>query len=207
MSWQPTGEKDFAHRVLDWVSQNQKTLLLILVGGVLFFGTLAVTHFRKSSNEQKAQTDLYLAGTDTKAIAEISKEFPESSANKFALIRQGIQKEKEGNLESCLQVYTSLYNQSKKDAFFRVFALHGTARCYMARKDYQGAALAYERAALEPGHVRPDISRYEAARCYTWAGDPKAEEIYRALSTSQNLPEKLKERVEEQLIWYALRQK
>ena len=183
MELQDLQHKDFSQRLQEWVYANKKFLVLLLVGGVVFFGLLAAITVWRTSNTNKV-------GSELLSMVDLAKE----SQNKE-------------KWDDCIAQYEAVYQKRSAALFFRVLALHGKATCLRGKGDFTEAAQTFERAALEPGHVDSLSSRFEAARSYGLAGDPKAEELYQALLKEKNLSPDLKDKVEEQLLWIKLRKK
>ncbi len=173
----PAASRDSAHKLLEWVHENKTLLVLLLIGGIGFFGLLAGIHLWKNSRDEKNVTELL-------AMAESARKDFDSGA-----------------WESCLARYDALYQKSGKP-FFKVLALHGKGSCLIGKKEYRAAAEVFERAAKEPGHVDPLYSRLEAARSYRLAEDPGALEKLEALAKEEKISARIKKEVEEEIAWF-----
>lgn len=136
-----TGSKqDLAHRLHAWALANKLFLILVLIGGIGFFGMLAGLTLWYQTKEEKGGVE------------------------RFGLIEEARQAFQAQNWEACIQHYQGLYLQAKDSSFYRVLALHGIGTCQRGAGDFKASAQTFERAALEPGHADPSASRQEATR-------------------------------------------
>lgn len=134
------GKPDLAHRLQGWVAENKFFLILVLAGGIGFFGLLAgLTVWHHQSQEKAAVV-------------------------RFDLIEQAQAARSAKDWPGCVGYYEELYRQAKHDPFYRVLALHGIGTCQREGGDLEASALAFERAAKEPGHVGPSVSDEEAKK-------------------------------------------
>lgn len=176
-----TQQKDLAHRLQEWVMENRTFLILILIGGIGFFGLLAGIHFWHQKQSQGTRAGL------------------------FAMIDSAHQAREQKDWAGCVSEFEKIYQQSNRQPFFRALALHGQGSCLQGSGEFLQAAQRFERAAKEPGHVEPLASLFEAARCYQMTGQPQGEERLEALLKEEKLSPELKEKILEELLWYRLR--
>lgn len=172
-----------SQRLQNWVEENKTLLVWLLVGGVGFFGLLAGITMWRGTREKEALSLLLTLVDDAKKAFEDQK------------------------WDECILKYETLYKEAPHYPFFRVLALHGKGTCLRGKKEFLESAKVFERASLEPGHVDPLASRFEAIRSYQLGGDPKAEELYQALLKEERLSNDLKAKVEEELSWYKSQKK
>lgn len=198
-------KKDLAHRLLDWVQENKNLLILMLLGGIGFFGILAGIAAWRQSQEEKALTLFYAAqkGEETEKIEAVIKKYPKTPSGILALANLASKDFENQNWDSCIARYEDLYKKASQP-FFRVLALHGKGACLEGKKEYSQAAEIFERAAKEPGHVDSLLSRFEAARSYSLAKDPSAAEKLEGLLKEEKLSPQLKEAIQTELLWIRL---
>lgn len=139
-------KQDLAHRLQAWVQENRLFLVLVLVGGMGFFGLLAGLKVWQEKGEEKA------------------------AAQRFELITKAKAAEAAKDWLACRQHYEALYLQSKRSPFFRVLALHGIGTCQREAGEFEASAKTFERAAKEPGHVDPSVSQEEAKKSLEMVG-------------------------------------
>lgn len=204
MAFQVIQKEDTPAKVLGWVDRNRNFLLASLGVGVIFFVALAGMTAWMKSGEDGAQEALFKAQGERQALETLAGQNSKSKAGLFALMQLAQKDLDEKKFDTCSQWYEKMYAQAGRDVFFRVLALHGTALCHRADKDFQKASEIYERAALEPGHKSSWLSLYESARCLELAKAPEAKIKYQTLLGDANLPLEIRTKIEERLIWLRL---
>ncbi|OGQ04225.1 MAG: hypothetical protein A3F82_07805 [Deltaproteobacteria bacterium RIFCSPLOWO2_12_FULL_44_12] len=180
MDLQGIQQKDLAHRLFHWADTHRIHLVLTLAGGIAFTGLLMGTIFLSEKRE----------GAALETLVSLSHSAKQSLDNK--------------NFEACSANYEKLYQTATRQPFYRILALHGLASCYKAQNDFKKAYEYLDRASKEPGHVEPNLSRFEAAVCLELAKDPTAETAYQVLLKESDLNPELKNKIEERYLWLQL---
>lgn len=199
-------QKDFAHRVQEWVQENKTFLVLILIAGVGFFGILIGTSSWFESKDTRGHEALYEAKEEKESLQKVASDFPKSEAALWSLVKLAKMAQKEKDSDTCIRNFEEAYTRSRQ-SFFRVLALHGKAICLRDQGQFKEAASVFERASKEPGHVDPLVSLFEEARSYHLGGDSLAMEKYETLLRKEGLSKELKDKIEEQLLWLRLKGK
>lgn len=184
-----------------FIHENKQKFLFVLVGGIAFFGLLAGWQAWSTFQENKAVASYVGAEGNSSKLEAVIHDFGGSKVALLAQVDLAILAQEEKNWSLCQERFERLYNAAKRKIFFRVFALHGIGYCQREEGKFAEAALTFERAAKEPGHVNPAVSRLEAARSLDLGKDPKAEEAYTKLLEEKELSPELKAQIEEKLKW------
>lgn len=200
-------QKDLAHRIQEWVMANRTFLLLVLAGGIGFFGLLAGVNAWRHSKETKALEAYYLAEQDPARLKELVETYSGTAPGLLAIVDLAYQEGEQKNWENCIGTFENLYTQAKRQPFFRVLALHGKGSCLRGKGELLQSAQLFERAAKEPGHADPFVSLYEAARSYQMAGEAQGVERLEALLKEEKISPELREKVLEDLLWLRLQKK
>ena len=144
-------KQDFPRRLYAWALENKVFLILVLIGGIGFFGILGGVTLWHQAGEEKA------------AVA------------RFDLIEKALAAKKAKDWAACSRHYEELYTLSKRSPFYRVFALHGIGTCQREAGEFETSAQTFERAAKEPGHADPSVSQAEAKKSLEMAAQPVPE--------------------------------
>lgn len=190
-------------KILKWVQENTTFLVLFLVAGVAFFGFLGGVNYWRNAKESKALEAYAQAQNDKTKLEKVIQEYEGSNVVLLALADLSGKAIQDKDWDRCIAYNEFLYTQARQP-FFRVLALHGQGTCLRGKGLFLEAAKIFERASKEPGHVDPLVSRFESARSYQMAKDPKAEEYFQNLLKGKDLSPFLKDKVEEELSWHRL---
>lgn len=207
MDWQAASKPDLPHRLLQWAEANKRHLVLTLLIAILFFGGLASLSLWRGRGEREAQEAYYKLLKEKGNFETILRRYPKSSASLLALTELANQAKISQSYPDCIQRYETLYEKAGRRVFYRVLALHGIGECCRLQGDFAKAASYFERASQEPGNIQPMIGRFEQALTLQLGHDPQAKTIFEELYQREDLSSELKNKVEEQLLWYSLQEK
>lgn len=179
-----------------WALSHLSFLILATIVVLGMSALLLGFHFWSNSSESKAQKLLYELSKTDGELTEVMRKFPKSNAALLAAVQDAVGELKTKNYDACVTNYETAYERARREPFFRVLALHGVGTCLRFKGDFKKSAETFERAAKEPGHVDPSLSRFESIVSLELDGDPTAKEKYQELLRSSMNPQ-LKQKVEE----------
>jgi tetratricopeptide (TPR) repeat protein len=131
------------------------------------------TPYREASPKEYKET---LAKLD-----EVSKEFPQTSSGKVALLYEGNLHLKLGEFEEAVKAYQTFLKSSGEEKLYRQLALEGLAYAFEGKKDYEKAIESYHEIVAMGESFQSREAHFNLGRCYEKMGKKKeALENYRA---------------------------
>lgn len=184
-------------RTLTYIAENKKKLYLIGAAFTAVFVIAAVWYFYElnmNRSAQKIYSRTYTTAVNDPAAAiavykEVLDKYPRSRVATLADYRLAGLFYQQNDFDAAIKHYESFLSNISDKSELKTIAYMGLGHCYEAKKDYQKAIAAFEKAAAsKAGHLFESINNQNLARIYEALNDrARALEYYqKALAKNTN---------------------
>jgi tetratricopeptide (TPR) repeat protein len=163
----------FSRRLLNYVSNNVKTVvsifLIILVAAAILVGL----RVRSSMAEKKALTLYYKAhqehGSLARDLQQLIDTYPKTAIAKSAFLELGNIYYKNADLDKAIVFYQRYLKESSYGEM-RVFAYDSLGHCFESKQDYLKASEYFKKILQEKGNFLKEMAYVNLGRVYQKAG-------------------------------------
>ncbi len=173
---EPDRAVEFSNRVLHYVSDNIRNILLAIAFLIVIAGIVSGFWIHRSAKERKALAIYNQAHQKDdeqelmKDLQEITEKYPGVQSTRIALLELGNIHYKNGDIDKAISTYQR-YLEDSPYGELTALALDSLGYCFESKGDYVRASEYFKRVLQEEGDFLKDMAYINLGRVYETAGN------------------------------------